>query len=294
MFALFGCGFFIVPIVLFVWAIVTIVRAITLPRDASRVPACERCGYAVADLASFTCPECGVDLRLGGIITPAIIARTRGSLTSAILAWTYIAGVAAYITFTIGIITVGFGTGFMGTGGFTTGWSNNLTPFSGHYQSFEIIYDTDFATITSDITLTLVDNSGTLHTINLDPNTRFVTGLTTEDPSTWSPTTVETFFAETGLDTKDPQVVAEADEITKEIDLAIRSPRNAMNGSLLTHHSTNATTVASSSGPAPFGGTLGPPPAVWLATAVVGIALYLLGILFIVRRRRRLLTSLNP
>jgi hypothetical protein len=34
------------------------------------VPSCRACGYAVKGLPSFTCPECGSDLREVGIDTP--------------------------------------------------------------------------------------------------------------------------------------------------------------------------------------------------------------------------------
>ena len=33
-------------------------------------PSCRACGYAVRGLPSFTCPECGSDLREVGIVTP--------------------------------------------------------------------------------------------------------------------------------------------------------------------------------------------------------------------------------
>ena len=35
------------------------------------VPSCRACGYAVRGLPSFTCPECGSDLREVGIDTPS-------------------------------------------------------------------------------------------------------------------------------------------------------------------------------------------------------------------------------
>jgi hypothetical protein len=44
-------------------------------------PSCRACGYAVKGLPSFTCPECGSDLREVGIDTPGagaeLIRRTR-------------------------------------------------------------------------------------------------------------------------------------------------------------------------------------------------------------------------
>ena len=46
-------------------------------------PSCRACGYAVKGLPSFTCPECGSDLREVGIDTPGagqeIVRRVRAA-----------------------------------------------------------------------------------------------------------------------------------------------------------------------------------------------------------------------
>src|SRR5918993_4809070 len=39
-------------------------------RKAVTQPACGNCGYFVRGITSFTCPECGKDLREVGIVTP--------------------------------------------------------------------------------------------------------------------------------------------------------------------------------------------------------------------------------
>ncbi len=39
-------------------------------RERVKVPSCAACGYPVSGLGSFTCPECGIDLRAAGILTP--------------------------------------------------------------------------------------------------------------------------------------------------------------------------------------------------------------------------------
>lgn len=43
--------------------------------DSSHGPSCARCGYAVRGLPSFTCPECGSDLREVGIHAPGVNPR---------------------------------------------------------------------------------------------------------------------------------------------------------------------------------------------------------------------------
>src|SRR5688572_22499966 len=44
-------------------------------RKAVTQPACGNCGYFVRGIATFTCPECGQDLREAGIVTPTTHAR---------------------------------------------------------------------------------------------------------------------------------------------------------------------------------------------------------------------------
>ncbi len=63
-------------------------------RSVSR-PCCGRCLYAVAGLTSLTCPECGSDLRVVGILTPAMRRPTGPWL--AIILWTLALPVPALV-----------------------------------------------------------------------------------------------------------------------------------------------------------------------------------------------------
>ncbi len=61
-------------------------------------PSCGQCGYAVFGLPTFTCPECGADLREVGIVTPGqsgMSPRMRGLLL--VLIWTLALPVAAFV-----------------------------------------------------------------------------------------------------------------------------------------------------------------------------------------------------
>ena len=87
MYGMLGFVYLFVFLALGVWLIHSIWRAVTLPKSATKIPACEVCRYAVAGLSTHRCPECGTDLRVTGIITPAMEIRRRGSTASAILAW---------------------------------------------------------------------------------------------------------------------------------------------------------------------------------------------------------------
>jgi hypothetical protein len=57
-------------------AAVAVVRALWRPtRSGAGEPSCGACGYSATGLESFTCPECGNDLRRVGILTPHTLAR---------------------------------------------------------------------------------------------------------------------------------------------------------------------------------------------------------------------------
>ena len=60
---------------------------------ASTVPVCGRCGYCVRGLPSFTCPECGSDLREVGIVGPGMRRAMGGKVYIAL--WSILLPVAA-------------------------------------------------------------------------------------------------------------------------------------------------------------------------------------------------------
>lgn len=81
------------------FAVRAIFVCVTVPKAMKREPACERCGYGVAGLTALACPECGVDLRKMGIITPAMELKRRGSLASALVGWTLVIGTLVVVCF---------------------------------------------------------------------------------------------------------------------------------------------------------------------------------------------------
>lgn len=79
-------------IVLLLW------RRFAVPRASSpATPVCGRCGYSARGLPTFTCPECGSDLREVGILIPGV-HRTPvfGSLGPSI-AWSLFLGIVALV-----------------------------------------------------------------------------------------------------------------------------------------------------------------------------------------------------
>lgn len=64
-----------------------LVRALRLPREARREPACGGCGYPIGSGRADRCPECGRDYTDAGITTPSTVKRLRGGLVWILAAW---------------------------------------------------------------------------------------------------------------------------------------------------------------------------------------------------------------
>jgi predicted RNA-binding Zn-ribbon protein involved in translation (DUF1610 family) len=283
-YGMFGLLGPLVGLVLVAASIHAVWRAVTLPRRTKGAAACERCKYEVADLATFTCPECGEDLRRVGIITPAMEARRRGSLAGAILGWTFLCGAVAYAGL-IAVMLWQFSA--VGTAA-VSGWQQSITPTSGAYRSLAVDYQSDGMSISSDIELVLTTSNGATHPLTLDPGSMQVLGVG-GGVSTWSPETIELWYSEIGLDTSDAAVAAEAAEISSFIDLLVMSPSGAFSPNLL-HHQIQMTM--------PGGAGMQPDTMAYqIMIALVALAalalVYIVGLLLIVRRRRRLLRSIG-
>jgi hypothetical protein len=86
-------------------AVVFLVAAIVRWRDRIRVPSCGACRYPVEGLSTFTCPECGADLRGVGILVPGVRAKHRVHVAEKFAAWAVVALFGGLITSSI---TAGF------------------------------------------------------------------------------------------------------------------------------------------------------------------------------------------
>ena len=284
-------GFFLpmVFLVVVAWAIVTVLRAVTLPRKASRYAACGSCAYAVAELNSLVCPECGGDQRQTGIVTPKIEMARRGSLTTAILAWTFLCGTGGYLVFSVVVFSVVFRTGFY-VANSTNSWKQQLTPASGTYQSVTVDYESDFRSLTDVVDIELVLADGTTRALALDPTTEQVEG---EDSqlTVWGSGTLEDWFAESGLDITDPALAVEAAEVGRYIDLLLMSPSTGTT-STFNHHTPNLTFV-STTATAQSAARMSRAGYAVIAAIVVSAVVYVVGVVWIVHRRRKLIHSVN-
>jgi len=76
-----------------------VVRVFLPPRlPKVREAACANCRYPVQGLGDWKCPECGTDLRVGGILTPRLRHRARARLAGGIVCWSLLMGVAGLFT----------------------------------------------------------------------------------------------------------------------------------------------------------------------------------------------------
>lgn len=81
-----GIGFLMLVVILGAIG-VSIVAAIVRWRDRVRRPCCGECRYPVEGLTTFTCPECGKDLREAGILVPGVRPRHRIHVAELLAAW---------------------------------------------------------------------------------------------------------------------------------------------------------------------------------------------------------------
>lgn len=82
---------YFIPVLVFIGlSIAAVRRAIVLPRSVPGHASCGNCGYNVENLGSRRCPECGQDLLTVGIVTRRLLLARRGSLVFALAGWTFL------------------------------------------------------------------------------------------------------------------------------------------------------------------------------------------------------------
>lgn len=141
---------------------------VTRPRGSRAEAACERCRYKVAGLSTFTCPECGTDLRRTGIITGPMEMRRRGSMVGGVAGWTFgalligVAGIAgsASVSASRGVSSMNL------TPRVTT---MTYTPDSGSFRDARFVHTTDFSKGYSvQLVLTITSNDGRTAIVQMD------------------------------------------------------------------------------------------------------------------------------
>ncbi|VAX41743.1 hypothetical protein MNBD_PLANCTO03-2265, partial [hydrothermal vent metagenome] len=226
-------------------------------------------------------------LRTVGIVTPAIEATRRGSYTTAILAWTFLCGAAIYIVFILSFFFVGISNMATTNANAITTWTQTLTPNSGAYQSVELAYDSNWQSIAGPMDITLLLADGSEHRITLDPGPMKVAGLDDANNIDWDADTIEVWFEDVGLDITDPQIAAEAAETSRVVDLTIMAPTSGYSITLA-HHTNQLVPTSTPISSNIFDGWQ------WVLSGMaLMLVIYVLGIVAIVRRRRKLLCQVG-
>ncbi|MEM1165222.1 MAG: hypothetical protein AAGI30_02920 [Planctomycetota bacterium] len=312
-------AFWIVPLGLSVLAIIlsimNVVRACTRPVGAGKHAACGSCGYELNALAQHgavtRCPECGADLLKAGVVTPNLAMRMGGSLAAAVLGWTIltttITGIGYGIAISIGMAVTG--------GGFMSGTPQPLTKqVTIEPQSYNRGNATDDYAIDFDIdvqqssffgpaqsgtvTIELFAASASVATAELDVSTgdwvlTDAAGAELARTAVFDAATADTLLAEAHLPLTDPAISNERDQL---VDLARDAPRSPDDFETNLWQSAGpnqlgglqSRSVSSASGGFnPFNsGSLVTELWIPLASLLIGLTLYITGLVLIVRRRR--------
>lgn len=201
--SLFDLAVLFLPVLLLVllWGVIRVFLPPRLPRVDEG--ACARCRYPVRGLGEWRCPECGTDLRVGGILTPALRHRARASLAGGIVSWTLL------------MIIVGLGTAAVAVPRMVTpvrmqaieslreiAMMSKSNKYRGLQYSVTTIYSGDGSNPT--IKETLLLSPGPSQTI---------------DSTAISATSILNWMKANGVDTSDEQVIGEATDAATIIKL---------------------------------------------------------------------------
>lgn len=287
------------------WAISTIVIAVTLPKRAVKVPACERCKYPVAGLAAFNCPECGTDLRVTGIITRTMEVRRRGNLFAAIMAWTVLCAMAGLVATSV-FSSMLMMSNLRKSGNSTTlTTTTTFTPTSASFKGIDVV--TVLVTPLSSPGTPTTTITATIHTA---AGTEFVArSLPGSTPTAAAPSTTWTWRRGDGSDAtvpsldaasilewytlagveKSPVTDTEASELALSISTLASDPGSTI-GSTELFNISAAPPVVTGLGTNMFGADSS---YVWTAIslALAGLLAWGVGVWLIVYRRKRMLRA---
>lgn len=287
-------AFALLPLFIFALVVAVCGRSIWVtvmpPRGGVKVPSCERCKYPVAGLSVFRCPECGSDWRVVGIVTRAMEVRRRGGLLGAITAWTFLCLVGWYLASVMVLSSVGRGMVMATAGPVTT--TTSFTPASGAYRSLALEQVQRFGSgVGPDAVIEITLGDGSVERMEVFAGRRrFRTLHDGEEVSngSFNRSAVVSWFDGLSLDTSNAAVGLEADEAFRMADLTLALPHTPPSAMSVTGLTMGAVTTSNVPATAPrlsWWYTAGP----YMIGAGVMFVVYALGVVFIVRRRRKLL-----
>ncbi len=248
----------------------TVLLVIVITRRRSKhigEPVCGKCGYAVRGLPTFTCPECGSDLRAVGIVTEghsSISPTMRGWLL--VLVWTLVLPIPAFLL-TVLIVQAAPQLNS------TTARQVLDKPASNAYQRIELVQnrvERDNVVISNDLTIALVAAQGDPLRLEVSPRAlsysyRCKSGEKVQADSGLDAEVILDWMAQASVDVTNEQVKSEAVELAAMVQAA--------SGSLVTDLPHEKFSSGSTSSFSDFG------PPNWVGVTVAGfwLVLWLLG-----------------
>jgi hypothetical protein len=291
----FGSLIFPILIVLAVAvAVRTIVVTVRVPPRVSREPVCEVCNYRVAGLSTFSCPECGTDLRNTGIITLPMEVKRRGSMSGAIISWIFLMAIIGGIVSALMSMLMFRPVMAAASNSMSTTTTTPLTPGSGAYSRIDVTatvnYGAGMRPPAPTIVYALVKTDGSTYTLTFAP---LASTYTVTDPAGAATTSnndgkgPDALFAAAGLNLSDPNVAAEVRELATIDGVMSASPYTSVGTIRMRAFTPGGITMSSTSGmpPAPSAAFYG----MFLVGGLLWLALLATGIVFIVVRRKQLL-----
>lgn len=292
-------------------------RAVMAPPGTPRDAGCGSCGYELATLDGGRCSECGADLLKAGIVTRRNIVRTAGSLPAALMGWTIIvATIASIILYIISMVTMmsGLGGNMNSTrydSNFTFAPARTYDPDLGEYVSeadFELLVDLDVAGQWGG-----APDSGTIDFVFSRGNEEVTIAFADASLNEWTMTDADGTELRSGASIaandalaalrgvglspeEDDSLPAFAAELEVLMDTALANPfdyeymyQDNLPGEALLEQTGGGS--MNNIAPAMFMATSPVDYIAPLTTFGVGFVLWLAGILFIIRRRSRLITG---
>lgn len=299
---LLSCGLLMTLCVIAIW------RTITVPPELSRATSCGGCGHEISTLGAGRCPECGGDLLRVGLATRRMAITLRGSLPMALLGWTVLVGLGTAIIGYVVAMAVMMSSFSAGGGGFSTTMSGRISPGLASAApraapNYTIGYTLDSSMggvgITGTLELDLVGpgSQQSIATIDLSNESYSIvdsTGVQIDSGPRFNAAAAQKLYQSAGLTpTGDAELTAETDELALWVRDASRQPfafgQNFSMGGRAAASPLTATQTSVTSNAGTFaGGSSSGMTALAVGVAVV-LAVYIIGLVLIVRRRGKLL-----
>ncbi|GJM17959.1 MAG: hypothetical protein DHS20C14_01720 [Phycisphaeraceae bacterium] len=295
-------------------------RAVMAPPGLPRGASCGSCGYEMTTLAQGRCSECGADLLLAGVMTRRTAIRLAGSLPAALIGWTIICvaiasiamGVASYISMMATFGGAGASSPYTSTYTFVPDQSydedtGEFAPSANYRLSIasDVVVSPGMSAESGEIVATLTYGDAevvvTLDALMGDWVMADDEGTEIASGADFSETDARLAFATVGLDAGASEALAtEAGHLDQLLSGAMTDPWNYEYSSIgfnTTGNAVGGLTYTGGTSNMGMGAGFGASPyeiIVVLSVLGVGVLIWVMGMLLIVRRRSRVIREARP